>query len=511
MPDPVLIGPSLVTNAGSIMGTMRHPHRPSDKLLSPACCVALAILAVALSAISAAGPTRAQDEADTPGSPAAVVGPPVPNQVEARPGVEDDVIAARLNDILDATGWFVQPVVAVQEGVVFLDGQTRRSEWQEWAEALAGNTEGVVAVVSRIEVKPGPVLDFDPALSEIRVLWRDGVGALPLIAVVAVVLVLTWLLALLTLWLSRRLLRDRMPSQMLTNLVAWLLAAPVGVIGIYVALRVAGLTQLALTVLGGTGVAGLIVGIAFRDIAENYLASILLSVRNPFRAGDIIEVAGYAGIVQRVTTRGTILMTFDGNHLQIPNSTVYKSTITNYTANPSRRMDFSVGIGYDAVIAEAQAALGKVLHDHPVVLDEPEPLVLVERLGASTVELRAYFWFNGTEYDGLKLKSALIRLSKRALEASGISMPDEAREVIFPQGVPLISRGDVSPVEVTGPEPRSRPSRHEADETAAGDPVSTGSEGGLRSEVAQIQQQARQARLPEAGEDLLETSERTGP
>ncbi len=466
----------------------------------------VAIMAVALTAAAPAAPIRAQDEPDIPVSRPADEGPAVPDQVEARPNVADDVIAERLTRILEATGWFVRPQVEVREGVVFLDGRTRRQEWQDWAEALAVNTEGVVAVVGRIEVRPGPVLDFAPALSEIRVLWRDGVGALPLVAIVAVVLVLTWLLALVTLRLSRRLLRDRMPSQMLANMVAWLLAAPVGLIGIYVALRVAGLTQLALTVLGGTGLAGLIIGIAFRDIAENYLASIMLSVRNPFRAGDSIEVAGFAGIVQRVTTRGTILMTFDGNHLQIPNSTVYKSTITNFTANPSRRMEFSVGVGYDAVIAEAQAALGKVLNDHPVVLDEPEPLVLVERLGAATVELRAYFWFNGTDYDGLKLKSALIRLAKRALEASGISMPDEAREVIFPQGVPLVSQeGGMTPAA------HSRPTRSDADEAVGPDPVSTGAEGGLRSEVAQIQRQARQSRLPEAGENLLETPDRAKP
>ena len=108
-------------------------------------------------------------------------------------------------------------------------------------------------------------------------------------------------------------------------------------------LRVAGLTQLALTVLGGTGLIGIIIGFAFRDIAENFLASLLLSMRNPFNGGDLIEVAGYTGIVQNLNTRSTVLLTLDGNHVQIPNATVYKSTIKNYSSIPSRRAEFLVG------------------------------------------------------------------------------------------------------------------------------------------------------------------------
>lgn len=449
----------------------------------------------------APGPAVVLAQGPDGGQPAASLTPG--SEVDVRGVAADTEIEDRLSDILDATGWFIDPAVDSQAGVVFLTGQVREPEHRDWAEALARNTEDVVAVVDRLTEQPGPLLDFAPAWAEVDSLWRDSVEALPLLAVVLLILAVTGLLAFLTVRLGRWLLRDRVPNPLLTSVIVWLVAAPVILIGIYVALRVAGLTQLALTVLGGTGLAGLIIGIAFRDIAENFLASVLLSARNPFQAGDRIEVANYVGIVQRITTRGTMLMTLDGNHLQIPNSTVYKSTITNYTANPMRRMDFAIGIGYDAAITEAQAVIDKVLRDHPVVLHEPEPLVLVEDLGSATVDLRAYFWFNGTQYEGLKLKSALIRQAKRALEEEGISMPDEAREVIFPKGVPIISSEAPETGPPLGPSDRT-------DETAAAprvpaelDPMSTDSEGGLRSEDAQIREQARLARLPEGGEDLL--------
>ena len=207
--------------------------------------------------------------------------------------------------------------------------------------------------------------------------------------------------------------------------------------GIYIVLRVSGLTQLALTVVGGTGLIGLAVGIAFRDITENFLASIFLSMQRPFETGDLVEVAGVTGYVQQLNVRTTILMTLDGNLVQIPNATVYKSNLRNFTTNSNRREDFVVGIGYEESINEAQEIARKVLADHPAVLNDPEPSVLADSLGKATINLRVYFWLNGREHSWLKVRSSVIRLVKLAFQKHGISMPDEAREVVFPQGIPV--------------------------------------------------------------------------
>jgi small conductance mechanosensitive channel len=261
------------------------------------------------------------------------------------------------------------------------------------------------------------------------------------------------------------------------------------------------LTGLALTVLGGTGIIGVVIGFAFRDIAENFLASVLLSTRRPFRTQDLIQVAGHTGIVQQMNTRSTILMTVDGNHVQIPNATIFKSTIINYTSNPNRRAEFVVGIGYENKIAQAQELLLQMLGEHPAVLKTPESLVLVDELGSATVKLRIYVWFNALEYEPHKLKSSLMRLTKRTLENAGISMPDEAREIIFPQGVPLVhseqreeraERADQA--RAMGKEPTMRTSS---------EPVSTAAEGDLRSGKGEMRQQAAHSRIPEEGENLL--------
>ena len=206
---------------------------------------------------------------------------------------------------------------------------------------------------------------------------------------IGVILIVTWLIAKLASLLARHVFSRRVASPLLLTVVARAFSIPVFLLGVYFILQVAGLTRLALTVLGGTGLAGIIIGFAFRDIAENFLASLLLSVRNPFRGGDLVEVAGHTGIVQNLNTRSTILLTLDGSHVQIPNATVYKSTIENFSSNPTRRANFTVGIGYESSASKAQKLITEVLREHPAVLDAPEPLVLVEELGAATVNLRS--------------------------------------------------------------------------------------------------------------------------
>ena len=287
---------------------------------------------------------------------------------------------------------------------------------------------------------------------------------------------------------------------LLLNVIGYTAGAITLLTGIFVVLQIAGLTNVAATVLGGTGLFGLILGIAFRDITENFLASIFLSVQNPFRSGDLVEIANILGFVEALNTRVTILMTLDGNHVQIPNATVYKSNIHNYTSNPNRRADFLIGIGYEDSISKAQDVALKVLEDHPAVLKDPESMALVDSLGAATVNLRIYFWINGEEYSYFKVKSAIIRLIKLAFDAAEISMPDEAREMIFPQGVPveLIGEKDFGKLPASNPHPVQHSAEPELTST------STKAEANLTSEAKEIKEQARESWQPGDGENLLQ-------
>ena len=200
-------------------------------------------------------------------------------------------------------------------------------------------------------------------------------------------------------------------------------------------------------------------------------------------------------------------MDMDGNHIQIPNATVYKSIIQNYTANPNRRDFFQVGIGYENDIAEAQRIALTVLEEHPAILKDPEALVLADALGAATVNLKVYFWYDGTAHNGLKLRSSLVRLVKIAFQRNGISMPDEAREIVFPDGVPVQLKKDAALEEPEADAISAVPSVPQQEAAV----LFTEAEGESASEADPIRKQAHQSRNPEESPDLLADGEDDGP
>lgn len=421
--------------------------------------------------------------------------PPSPAQVNVQPVARDEEIETRLRDILSATGWFIAPQVRVQDGVVFLNGQAQSSEYKAWAGDLVRNTQDVAAVVNQLEVVDPPLLDLQPFITGLRNQVRTVLRLMPLLGLSIIILFIAWLVARLMTRISSRYLQNREMNPLLQTVISRSIGILVFLGGLYLVFQVAGLTSIAFTILGGTGLLGLVLGIAFRDITENFLASIFLSIQKPFDTGDLVKIDDVLGFVQRMTTRTTILMTLSGNHVQIPSATVYKSIIHNYTSSPNRRIDFSFGIGYEDSISLAQETVRQVLEEHPAVLNEPEHLVLVDSLGSATVNLRVYFWIDGTQYSWMKVKSSVIRLVKLAIQDAGISMPDEAREIIFPRGVPI----EMLNVDTDHHAPTYQ--QHPSESSS----VSTNAEGNLRSEAEEIETQAQQARTPESGENLLNT------
>jgi small conductance mechanosensitive channel len=424
--------------------------------------------------------------------------PEGPVQVEGV--VSDTAIGERLTRIFEATDWYLEPSIRVDQGVVFISGQARLERHRTWATTVASRTEGVVAVVNQMEVARASMWDLTEPGTTLVDLAGEAFRRMPLIAFGLLMLGLSVVLALAVNRGSDVLFRRHLRNALLRGVAAKILALVVFLFGLYLVLRISGLTRLAVTLLGGTGIAGLVIGFAFRDIAENFLASILMSLHRPFAKGDLIRVGGFEGFVQQLNSRSTQLMTLEGNHVQIPNATIYKETILNLTANPLLRMDFAVGIGYEDSVARAQQTGLELLRAHNAVLAEPEPLVLVERLGSATVDLRFFCWVDSRRHSALKVKSALLRQTKRSFQAAGISMPDAQREIVFPKGVPVRIERETSAETVEPPSP-PRPTLPGTSADAA---TAAPSEGELESEADQINQQARRSRLPEGGRNLLD-------
>ncbi|MCJ7628585.1 MAG: mechanosensitive ion channel family protein, partial [Longimicrobiales bacterium] len=182
-------------------------------------------------------------------------------------------------------------------------------------------------------------------------------------------------------------------------------------------------TALVGAVLGAAGVMGIAVGFAFRNIAENYLAGIILSVRQPFFPNDQVLVEGQEGKVIRLTSRETVLMTLDGNHVRIPNATIFNSVIINYTKNPLRRFQFDLSVGQEEELGRVQEIALTVLGSMEGILTDPGPRASIVEVGDSWVLLRFFGWVNQNQVAFDKARSEAIRLTKEALDGKGVQMP----------------------------------------------------------------------------------------
>lgn len=460
--------------------------------------VVVTMFLLAALASSLANSTRAQDPPPATPTPATTDAEPVnaARQVDVQPFARDGEIADRLTRILDSTQWFVEPRVAVENGVVFLRGKTTSENYKKWAGTLAQQTQDVAVVVNQLEVIEGPLLDFSPAWEELRNIGRWSIQKSPLFAAGAIVLVAGWFSMHGMRRFAYHYLWRRQPNELLRDALSRLMAVPVLLLAIYFAFQIAGLTRLAATILGGTGLIGLVIGIAFRDITENFLASMLISSQNPFRVGDVITIDGKTGVVQKVTVRGTMLLSYDGTSIQIPNSIVYKSIVFNRSVNPLTRQETLLTLPPASDIQAVQDAVLEALKKHPAVVSDPEPLMLVEKLGPFSLDVRVLFWFDGQKHSPQKVLSSVLRSIRAAL--------DRQRQPAM-SGVGVIPRGDLSPHRApqTVDNGASQPHKRERIRTAA--------EGSLASETPELQAQAERAERPEEGPNLLKSDAAQAP
>ena len=201
--------------------------------------------------------------------------------------------------------------------------------------------------------------------------------------------------------------------------------------GVVVALDLLNATSLVGAVLGSAGVIGLVLGFGFKDIAENYIAGVLLSLRKPFSPGDTVRIDSFEGKVVALTARVTILMTVDGNHLQLPNSVVFKSVLLNYSRNPKRRFDFETavenGASWHAAMDAGIAAIASV----EGVLTEPPPSALIRTLSNDGATLQFAGWIDQGRNDLARTRSEAMRRVRSSLRAADILPPESVQKVVL--------------------------------------------------------------------------------
>jgi small-conductance mechanosensitive channel len=175
------------------------------------------------------------------------------------------------------------------------------------------------------------------------------------------------------------------------------------------------------------GVGSIALGFAFKDLLQNWLAGFFILVRRPFHRGDQIKVGDIEGTVQAVETRATLVKTYSGRLVIIPNSEIYTRSVTVHTAYELRRTEITVPVGLEVSLDHAikvfRAAVLKVEN----VLEEPAPDVLPWDFSNNNVDIRVRWWAKSQRTYEVHTRAAVVFAIKRAAEEAGIALPADTK------------------------------------------------------------------------------------
>ncbi len=346
----------------------------------------------------------------------------------------DAVIQQKLRGVLGELDQYKNVFVTVVNGVVTLKGRVIEAEHIDQAAELASKIDGVASVKNNITLETSVEKRLTPALEKFRNRANQLLNTAPLAAISLIVFALIAFLGTLIARLKNP--WDAItPNRFVANLLRQLVRLAFVVLGLVIALDIMGATALLGTIVGAAGILGLAIGFAVRDTVENYIASILLSFRQPFRPRDYVDIDGKEGFVMALTSRATVLMTADGNHLRIPNATVFKSIITNYSLNPERRFDFSLGVETDDLQRAVDIGLEEI-RKLSFILDDPAPDGWLDEIGDSTMILWFGAWIDQNETSLKKARAEAIRKVKLAFEEAGIGLPEPIYRLRFDDALP---------------------------------------------------------------------------
>ncbi|SDJ55163.1 mechanosensitive ion channel family protein [Microbulbifer yueqingensis] len=268
------------------------------------------------------------------------------------------------------------------------------------------------------------------ALAKVDGWVADAIQHTPNFIAALCIVVLLYLLGLLFGFLTRHHFSRRGRENLgdvLGGLVKWVLFG----IGCLLAATVVMPTLNPGDLVAGLGVGSVAFGFAFKDILQNWLAGLLILIREPFHVNDQIRIGEFEGTVKKIENRATLIRTYDGQRVVIPNSDIYTTAVVVKTAHPLRRSEYDIGIGYGDDLDHACEVLVAAVSKVEGVQDKPPVEALPWDLAASWVTIRVRWWTHSRQTDANHIGAAVIRAIKLALDEAHIDMPFETRVELF--------------------------------------------------------------------------------
>ncbi len=268
-------------------------------------------------------------------------------------------------------------------------------------------------------------------------IWEKVVGwgetlvvMLPNLAVATVVIVLAWFFSRLVANGICRLIRRFSNHESLIELVRKLIRVIVLGIGFVVALQILELDKAATTFLAGAGIIGLALGFAFQDLSANFISGVFLAARRPMQIGDIVETNDYIGVVQAIELRSSLIRTFQGQMVMMPNRKIFEEPLVNYSQLGRRRVDLPVGVSYGDDLPRAAEIAVEAVRSEVGGAEQVE--AFYEAFGDSSINFQLRFWVSfRRQPDYLEARSKAIMAIKAAFDANDVTIPFPIRTLDF--------------------------------------------------------------------------------
>lgn len=348
---------------------------------------------------------------------------------------DDFRILRRIEGLFEELSGYENVTVEVRSGVVAFRGRTIDAEKQAALYQIASRIDGVIAVENDVEVSLAVGERVAPVAERIGKRLLLAFNAAPVFVVAAIT-------GLFVAWAGFRIAAlhwpwDRIaPNEFLADVLRQIVRLMSIIAGLVLFLDILGAAALMGTILGAMGIFGLAVGFAVRDTVENFIASIMLSLRSPFRPREFVEIGGDQGYVVRLTSRATILVTLDGNHVRIPNATVFKAKITNYSRHPQRRFTFDLSVPNPGNLSGARAIMLDALREADFVLDDPGPAVWLAGVADGAARFTCAGWIDPAVTNFNAGRGEALRLTVNALERAGKRLSSSGLTITLAQEEP---------------------------------------------------------------------------
>lgn len=277
---------------------------------------------------------------------------------------------------------------------------------------------------------------MDNFFSEIAFQFQSYIESLivnfPKLVIGIVVFSILYIIANRTRQLLQKNLVKRMDDPLLAQFLGQVAKITIVLIGIMFFLKIVGLGDIAAGLITGASVSAIVIGFAFKDIGENFLAGIMLAFNRPFRIGDTVELDGLKGKVVSLAMRTTQIKSFDGKDIYIPNANVIKNPVINYTIDGFIRQDFVIGLDYGSDVNKASEIIRNELEKVEGILKgDKAPSIFISNLGTSTLDVTIQYWLDtfNSNFSGTTIKTNAINNCLKALEDASFYLPGEILEL----------------------------------------------------------------------------------